>query len=181
MFKRALTAVIMVAATVAIAPTPAQAIPPGDTLTVIAYYSDSSRQHLVGQQWSGCGQAAGQWGNGALRPVTASCSSHTADSCYPQTDTKRRSWWTDSRKSAAGPLHVDGDDQRRPSGSRTNALDVTLRDDRFAAKKDVLRVDAGRRNVLLMRLRAWCPIAGGGRSWVTVAACPGVIATATLG
>jgi len=62
MFKRALTAVITVAATVAIAPTPAQAIPPGDTLTVIAYYSDSSRQHLVGQQWSGCGQAAGQWG-----------------------------------------------------------------------------------------------------------------------
>jgi transposase len=27
-----------------------------------------------------------------------------------------------------------------------------------------------------MRLRAWCPIAGGGRSWVTVMACPGVIA-----
>jgi transposase len=27
-----------------------------------------------------------------------------------------------------------------------------------------------------MRLRAWCPIAGGGRSWVTVVVCAGVIA-----
>ena len=32
-----------------------------------------------------------------------------------------------------------------------------------------------------MRCRAWCPIAGGGRSWVTVVVCPGVIATATRG
>ena len=62
MFRRVLTAVTMIAATVAIAPTPAQAIPPGDTLTVVAYYSDSSRQQLVGQQWSGCGRASGQWG-----------------------------------------------------------------------------------------------------------------------
>lgn len=29
-------------------------------------------------------------------------------------------------------------------------------------------------------LRAWSPIAEGGRSWLTVVACPGVIATATL-
>jgi len=62
MFRRALTALAMIVATVAIAPTPAQAIPPGDSLVVIAYYSDSSRQHLIGQQWSGCGQAPGGWG-----------------------------------------------------------------------------------------------------------------------
>jgi hypothetical protein len=31
-----------------------------------------------------------------------------------------------------------------------------------------------------MRCRACCPIAGGGRSWVTVPVCPAVIATATL-
>ena len=30
-------------------------------------------------------------------------------------------------------------------------------------------------------LRAWCPIAGGGRSWVTVMVCPAVTATATRG
>jgi hypothetical protein len=62
MFRRVLTALTVIAAAVAIAPTPAQAIPPGDTLTVIAYYSDSSRQQLLGQQWSGCGRASGQWG-----------------------------------------------------------------------------------------------------------------------
>jgi hypothetical protein len=62
MFKRALIAVTILAATLAIAPAPAQAIPPGDSLIVIAYYSDSSRQQLVGQRWTGCGQPAGHWG-----------------------------------------------------------------------------------------------------------------------
>jgi hypothetical protein len=62
MFRRALIAATVVAATLAVAPTPAKAIPPGDTLIVFAYYSDSSRQQLVGQRWSGCGQPAGQWG-----------------------------------------------------------------------------------------------------------------------
>jgi len=32
-----------------------------------------------------------------------------------------------------------------------------------------------------MRFRAWCPIAGGGRSWVTVAGCLGAIAAESAG
>jgi hypothetical protein len=62
MFKRTLAGIAVIAAAVAIAPSPAQAIPPGDTLMVIAYFNDSAHHQLIGQQWSGCGQPAGQWG-----------------------------------------------------------------------------------------------------------------------
>jgi K+/H+ antiporter YhaU regulatory subunit KhtT len=42
MFKRTLAGIAVIAAAVAIAPSPAQAIPPGDTLMVIAYFNDSA-------------------------------------------------------------------------------------------------------------------------------------------
>jgi hypothetical protein len=62
MFKRTLAVTAAIAAAVAIAPAPAQAIPPGDTLVVIAYFEDISHHQLIGQQWFGCGQPARQWG-----------------------------------------------------------------------------------------------------------------------
>jgi hypothetical protein len=41
---------------------PAQAIPPGDSLIVFAYFDSPAKQNLVGQRWSGCGQPSGSWG-----------------------------------------------------------------------------------------------------------------------
>jgi hypothetical protein len=42
---------------------PAAAIPPGEQLLVINYYSSGDRQTLIGQKWRGCpGQEPGQWG-----------------------------------------------------------------------------------------------------------------------
>jgi len=29
---------------------------------VLAYYSDATKQTLVGQRWSGCGGPGGEWG-----------------------------------------------------------------------------------------------------------------------
>jgi Family of unknown function (DUF6289) len=63
MFRRNILFVMMLAATaLALRPSPARAFVPGDTLTVIAYYSDFSKTQLVGQKWSGCGQPSGSWG-----------------------------------------------------------------------------------------------------------------------
>jgi hypothetical protein len=62
MLRRGLLAIaIAVAASVASAG-PAQAIPPGDSLIVFAYYSSPAKTTLVGQKWSGCGQPASSWG-----------------------------------------------------------------------------------------------------------------------
>ncbi|TCO53490.1 DUF6289 family protein [Actinocrispum wychmicini] len=40
----------------------ASAIGGGNTLTVIAYFSDGSKQNLVGQKWWGCSGQDGNWG-----------------------------------------------------------------------------------------------------------------------
>lgn len=64
--KSAILAVAFAAATLVTDAVPAHAIPipppGGNTLTVIAYYSDASKTQLVGQTWSGCGQPSGSWG-----------------------------------------------------------------------------------------------------------------------
>lgn len=62
MFKRGLIAVAIAIGVLAASAVPAQAIPVGDNLVVIAYYSNASKTVLVGQQWSGCGQPSGSWG-----------------------------------------------------------------------------------------------------------------------
>jgi hypothetical protein len=62
MFRRAVLAAVMAAGIVAGSAVSAQAIPPGDTLLVIAYYGDAAKTTLVGQKWSGCGQPSGSWG-----------------------------------------------------------------------------------------------------------------------
>lgn len=63
MFRRnVLHAIALVIGTLAVSAVPARAIPTGNTLSVIAYYSDASKTQLVGQKWSGCGQPAGSWG-----------------------------------------------------------------------------------------------------------------------
>ena len=59
--KLLVTAILGVGLTVLPAPS-AHAIGGPNTLTVIAYYSDASRQTLIGQRWSGCGGSGGQWG-----------------------------------------------------------------------------------------------------------------------
>jgi hypothetical protein len=61
---RNLLAAALLAAGLAVIPaTSANAIGGGpNTLTVIAYYSDGSKQTLVGQKWSGCSGQDGQWG-----------------------------------------------------------------------------------------------------------------------
>jgi hypothetical protein len=63
MFRRnALHALALAIGTLAVSAAPARAIPTGNTLSVIAYYSDASKTQLVGQKWSGCGQPSGSWG-----------------------------------------------------------------------------------------------------------------------
>lgn len=62
MFRRAILAIAIAASVFASGTVPAQAIPPGDNLLVIAYYSDASKTVLIGQQWSGCGEPSGSWG-----------------------------------------------------------------------------------------------------------------------
>lgn len=63
MFKRnALYTLALAIGTLAVSAVPARAIPTGNTLSVIAYYSDASKTQLVGQKWSGCGQPSGSWG-----------------------------------------------------------------------------------------------------------------------
>jgi hypothetical protein len=62
MLRRAVLAMAIIAGILVGNAVPAQAIPPGPTLLVLAYYSDASKTVLVGQQWSGCGQPSGSWG-----------------------------------------------------------------------------------------------------------------------
>jgi hypothetical protein len=62
MLRRGLLALALSAALIGVAAVPAQAIPPGDTLLVVAYFSDAARNHLIGQRWAGCGQPSGSWG-----------------------------------------------------------------------------------------------------------------------
>lgn len=62
MLRRAIPVIAIMAAVLAGNAVPAQAIPPGETLLVLAYFSDASKTSLVGQQWSGCGQPSGSWG-----------------------------------------------------------------------------------------------------------------------
>lgn len=60
---RNLLAAIALAAGLAVIPaTSANAIGGPNTLTVIAYYSDSTKQTLVGQRWVGC-NTQGEWGD----------------------------------------------------------------------------------------------------------------------
>ncbi len=62
MLRRAFLAIAIAAGVFVGSAVPAQAIPPGETLFVVAYFSDASKTALVGQQWSGCGQPSGSWG-----------------------------------------------------------------------------------------------------------------------
>jgi hypothetical protein len=61
--RNLLGAVVLAAGLIVIPATTASAIGGGpNTLTVIAYYSDSGKQTVVGQRWSGCSGQDGQWG-----------------------------------------------------------------------------------------------------------------------
>ena len=62
MLRRAVIACAIAAGLIAGSAVPAQAIPPGESLLVLAYYADASKTTLVGQKWSGCGQPSGSWG-----------------------------------------------------------------------------------------------------------------------
>ena len=62
MLRRALVAMAFTAAFIGINSSAAQAIPPGPTLFVTAYYADSAKTVLIGQKWSGCNQPSGSWG-----------------------------------------------------------------------------------------------------------------------
>ena len=62
MLRRVLVAMTLAITCVVVSAMPAQAIPPGDSLIVIAYFSDPAKTNLIGQQWSGCGQPSGSWG-----------------------------------------------------------------------------------------------------------------------
>ncbi len=62
MLRRGLLVLALSAAMLGLGSVPAQAIPPGDTLLVVAYFADSARTQLIGQRWSGCGQPSGSWG-----------------------------------------------------------------------------------------------------------------------
>ncbi|GIH02937.1 hypothetical protein Rhe02_10040 [Rhizocola hellebori] len=62
MFRRAILATALALGIAVTGAAPAQAIPPGDSLLVIAYYSNPSKTTLIGQQWAGCGQPSGSWG-----------------------------------------------------------------------------------------------------------------------
>jgi Family of unknown function (DUF6289) len=62
MIKRRLFALALVLAALSFADRPAEAIPPGPTLLVIAYYADAAKTQLIGQAWSGCNRPSGSWG-----------------------------------------------------------------------------------------------------------------------
>ncbi|MFK3984369.1 DUF6289 family protein [Micromonospora sp. NPDC050397] len=62
MLRRGLVAALLAAGLLAATSAPAQAIPPGESLIVIAYYSDAAKTQVIGQQWQGCGQPPGSWG-----------------------------------------------------------------------------------------------------------------------
>ena len=62
MLRRGLLVLALSAAMLGLGTVPAQAILPGDTLVVVAYFSDAARTNLIGQRWSGCGQPSGSWG-----------------------------------------------------------------------------------------------------------------------
>ncbi|MEV4314977.1 DUF6289 family protein [Actinocrispum sp. NPDC049592] len=61
--QKLLGAAVLGAGFAVIPATSAHAIGGPNTLTVIAYFSDSGKQTVVGQQWSGCGRPSGQWGD----------------------------------------------------------------------------------------------------------------------
>lgn len=61
--RNLLAAAVLAAGLAVIPTTSASAIGGGsNTLTVIAYYSEASKQTLVGQKWLGCSGQDGQWG-----------------------------------------------------------------------------------------------------------------------
>jgi hypothetical protein len=60
--KRHLFALALTAAAFTFSGAPARAFPTGNSLTVISYFSDAAKTHLIGQRWSGCSQPAGSWG-----------------------------------------------------------------------------------------------------------------------
>jgi hypothetical protein len=61
--RNLLGAVVLGAGLAALPTTSASAIGGGpNTLTVLAYYSDATKQTLVGQRWSGCSTPGGEWG-----------------------------------------------------------------------------------------------------------------------
>jgi hypothetical protein len=62
MLRRGLLVLALSAGLIGLGSAPAQAIPPGNNLIVVAYFADAARTHLIGQRWSGCGQPAGSWG-----------------------------------------------------------------------------------------------------------------------
>lgn len=62
MLRRGMAVLALSVAMLGLSTPPAQAIPPGDTLLVVAYFSDPARTNLIGQRWSGCGQPSGSWG-----------------------------------------------------------------------------------------------------------------------
>jgi hypothetical protein len=62
MIRRCLLALPLALATLSLADRPAAAIPPGNTLLVVAYYDDLAKTHLIGQAWSGCNRPSGSWG-----------------------------------------------------------------------------------------------------------------------
>jgi hypothetical protein len=62
MFRRAILAIAIAVGMTVAGAVPAQAIPPGETLLVIAYFSDPAKTILVGQIWNGCGQPGGALG-----------------------------------------------------------------------------------------------------------------------
>ena len=62
MLKRGLLAATAAAVLVLIGAAPAQAIPPGPSLIVFAYFDSPAKTTLVGQTWSGCNQPSGSWG-----------------------------------------------------------------------------------------------------------------------
>jgi len=61
--RNLLLAAVLGAGLSVIPATSAQAIGGPNTLTVFAYYSDASKQTLVGQKWFGCSGQDGQWGD----------------------------------------------------------------------------------------------------------------------
>ncbi|GAA1040387.1 hypothetical protein GCM10009557_61490 [Virgisporangium ochraceum] len=63
MLTRGLLSAAFAVVLLTVGASPAAAIPPGDQLLVIDYYSSGDRETLIGQKWRGCpGQEPGQWG-----------------------------------------------------------------------------------------------------------------------
>ncbi|WP_329109477.1 hypothetical protein OG792_12000 [Micromonospora sp. NBC_01699] len=62
MLRRGLVAALLAAGLLAATAAPVQAIPPGESLIVLAYFSDPEKTQIIGQQWYGCGQPPGSWG-----------------------------------------------------------------------------------------------------------------------